>query len=72
MISLRPDKNIERRLNFLAKETGRTKTFYVREAIENHLDDMEDIYLANKAYEELQKGNDELISHEDFWNDLGN
>ncbi len=72
MISLRLGENIEKRLDVLAKETGRTKTFYVREAIENHLSDMEDVYLANKAYEELLKGNDELISHEDFWNDLDN
>jgi RHH-type rel operon transcriptional repressor/antitoxin RelB len=40
-----PDK-IDKRLSFLAEETGRTKTYYVREAIVQHLEDLEDTYLA--------------------------
>jgi RHH-type transcriptional regulator, rel operon repressor / antitoxin RelB len=46
-IRLRPD--LEERLNLLAKKTGRTKTFYAREAIEQHLEDLEDYYLAADA-----------------------
>lgn len=41
-----------RRNGALAARTGRTKTFYAREAIEAHLDDLEDFYLA----EERMKG----------------
>jgi len=37
---------MEDRLSALAKRTGRTKTFYAREAIEQHLEDLEDYYLA--------------------------
>ena len=46
MIAIRLDTETENRLKNLAKKTGRTKTFYVREAILNHLEDLEDIYLA--------------------------
>ena len=46
MLAVRLDKDIEKRLERLASKTGRTKTFYAREAIEAHLDDLEDFYLA--------------------------
>ncbi|HLB34446.1 MAG: CopG family transcriptional regulator [Verrucomicrobia bacterium RIFCSPHIGHO2_12_FULL_41_10] len=46
MIAIRLDTETENRLKNLAKKTGRTKTFYVREAILKHLEDLEDIYLA--------------------------
>jgi RHH-type rel operon transcriptional repressor/antitoxin RelB len=48
MIAVRLDKEIENRLDRLAKRTGRTKTFYVREAILEHLEDIEDTYIAEK------------------------
>jgi RHH-type rel operon transcriptional repressor/antitoxin RelB len=46
MLAIRLDKQIEDRLARLARRTGRTKTFYAREAILEHLDDMEDAFLA--------------------------
>ncbi len=46
MLAIRLDQEIESRLEQLAKKTGRTKTFYAREAILEHLQDMEDYYLA--------------------------
>jgi len=46
MLAIRLPKDIEERLTALAAKTGRTKTFYAREAILEHLDDMEDKYLA--------------------------
>jgi RHH-type rel operon transcriptional repressor/antitoxin RelB len=51
MIALRLPEKVEKRLNALAKKTGRTKTFYVREAILNHLDDLEDTWLALRRLE---------------------
>ena len=47
MLAVRLSPEIEKRLEALARATGRTKTYYVREAIIEHLDDLEDIYLAN-------------------------
>jgi len=46
MLAIRLPEAIEKRLEALAKETGRTKTFYVREAILEHLDDLADAHLA--------------------------
>jgi RHH-type rel operon transcriptional repressor/antitoxin RelB len=48
MLAIRLDAETERRLTLLAKKTGRTKTFYAREAILEHLEDLEDIYLATE------------------------
>ena len=49
MLAIRLQPEIEKRLDALAKKTGRTKTFYAREAILQHLEDMEDYYLAADA-----------------------
>ena len=51
MLAIRLDPEIENRLALLAKRTGRTKTFYAREAILQHLEDLEDTYLASKRLE---------------------
>ena len=48
MLAIRLDPETEKRLDALAKKTGRTKTFYARQAILEHLEDLEDIYLAKE------------------------
>jgi RHH-type rel operon transcriptional repressor/antitoxin RelB len=48
MLALRLPPEIEKRLDDLARKTGRTKSFYAREAILEHLDDLEDLYLAEQ------------------------
>ena len=61
MLVIRLSEDIEERLNVLAKKTGRTKTFYAREAILEYLDDLEDIYLAEKRYEDIRSGKNKPI-----------
>jgi RHH-type rel operon transcriptional repressor/antitoxin RelB len=56
MLAIRLPPDIERRLDALAASTGRTKTFYAREAILKYLDDLEDIYLAERTLEEIRAG----------------
>jgi len=51
MLSLRLDPDVERRLDELARKTGRTKSFYARELIEENLEDLEDRYLAEARLE---------------------
>ncbi|MDA3898320.1 MAG: DUF6290 family protein [Desulfobacteraceae bacterium] len=46
MLAIRLPDEIEKRLESLAEKTGRTKSFYAREAIMEHLEDIEDYYLA--------------------------
>ncbi len=55
MTSLRLDKETENRLSHLAKATGRTKTFYIRKLIEEHIDDLEDRYIAEQRLENPAK-----------------
>ncbi len=56
MIAVRLPPEVEKRLKKLARKTGRTLTFYVREAILQHLDDLEDYYLAVQRLEENLPG----------------
>jgi RHH-type rel operon transcriptional repressor/antitoxin RelB len=67
MLAVRIPDAIESRLDKLAKLTGRPKSFYVRQALETHLDEIEDTYTAlyrleNPArrwtLDELEKGLD--------------
>jgi RHH-type rel operon transcriptional repressor/antitoxin RelB len=62
MLALRLPPEIEARLDALAKKTGRTKSFYAREAILEHLEDIEDAYLAD---ERIRTDTGERISLED-------
>ena len=48
MLALRLPAQIEKRLVSLAKKTGRSKSFYAREAILRHLEDLEDYHLARR------------------------
>jgi RHH-type rel operon transcriptional repressor/antitoxin RelB len=51
MLSIRLTPEMDRRLSELARRTGRTKSFYVRELIESNLEDLEDRYLAEARLE---------------------
>jgi RHH-type transcriptional regulator, rel operon repressor / antitoxin RelB len=51
MLALRLPPEIEKRLDSLAKKTGRTKSFYAREAILRHIEDLEDYHLAVRRLE---------------------
>jgi RHH-type rel operon transcriptional repressor/antitoxin RelB len=48
MLALRLPPEVEKRLDALAKKTGRTKSFYAREAILRHIEDLEDYHLARR------------------------
>jgi len=56
MIAVRMPAEVEARLETLAKKTGRTKTYYVREAVIEHLDDLEDLYLAEEELHAIKAG----------------
>jgi len=65
MFAIRLPREIEERLEALAKRTGRTKTFYVREAILRHLEDLEDICIAEARLENIRVGRSKTIPIED-------
>jgi len=54
--SIRLEPEIEARLDALAARTGRTKAYYLRELIQNGIDDLEDYYAAVEISERIRRG----------------
>lgn len=71
MVSIRLEEEIDQRLEFLATETGRTKTFYVREAVMEHLEALEDAFLADKVLEKVRSGEEKTFSLQETMSQLG-
>lgn len=70
MIAVRMPVEIETRLENLAKKTGRTKTYYVREAVIEYLGVLEDLYLAEEELRAIRAGA-RVYSIEEVRKDLG-
>jgi Predicted DNA-binding protein with an HTH domain len=71
MLAVRLPKDIETRLEVLSERTGRTKTYYVREAIVDHLEDLEDIYLAEQTLTEIRAGKQKTVGIEKLATEYG-
>jgi RHH-type rel operon transcriptional repressor/antitoxin RelB len=71
MLAIRLPEEIEKRLDALAKQTGRTKSYYVREAILEHLDDLEDLYIAEKRLADIRAGRSTTVSLEEVMKRYG-
>lgn len=71
MITVHLPDELEARLDDLAKRTGRTKEFYVREAILEHLEDLEDYYTAAETLERIRSGQERVHSLEEVERRLG-
>lgn len=70
-ISIRLSPEDEERLDLLAANTGRSKTFYVREAIHEHLDDLEERYWADRVIRDWEDSGKQSRPAADLWADLG-
>ena len=68
--SVRLPPEIETRLNALADKTGRSKAFYLRELVERGLEEVEDYYLAAEVMERVRRGEEEVMTSEEFWRGL--
>jgi RHH-type transcriptional regulator, rel operon repressor / antitoxin RelB len=71
MLAIRLPEDIEARLENLAKATGRTKTFYAREAILEYLEDMEDLYESEKRLLDIQAGRSKTFTLDEIKISLG-
>lgn len=71
MINFRADEELHARLDRLARLTGRTKTFYVREAVGAYLDDLEDAYLADRVMERVEQGEETVHDLAEVERELG-
>jgi RHH-type rel operon transcriptional repressor/antitoxin RelB len=69
--SIRLAPETEQRLNYLASHTGRTKAYYLREMIEQGLEQIEDYYLAAGVLERVRNGQEQVHSAADVRRDLG-
>lgn len=68
MFTMRLPAEIDATLSLLAEKTHRPKSFYVLQALttDQSLEDLEDIYLADIAYEEWVKNGKQTLSHEEL------
>ena len=70
-VSLRLPDEVTRRLEQLVALTGRSKTFYMVQAICEHIDDLEDLYLAEQRLIEIRAGRSKTHSLEEVERSLG-
>ncbi len=70
-LTIRIDPDIDARLERLAELTGRSKSFYVKQAIEDQLEDLEDLYLAQRVTQLIAEGRERLIPLEELERELG-
>lgn len=71
MLAIRLPPEIEAELAALAKRTGRTKTFYARQAILNYLEDLEDARIAEKALDEFYRSGERAIPLAEVMKEFG-
>ena len=71
MLALRLPEDIEKRLDALAKKTGRSKSFYAREAILEHLEDLEAAYLTDEILKRVESGQEKTVTLDDLERELG-
>ena len=69
--SIRLSPELEKRLDHLVSQTGRTKAYYLRQMIERGLDDMEEYYLAAGVLERIRKGEERVHPAADVRRELG-
>ena len=69
--SVRLDAKVERRLERLVELTGRSKAFYLRRLIEEHIDELEDYYLAAETLERVRSGQEKTVSQKALERRLG-
>ena len=62
IVGVRVPDEVDKRLNRLAQLTGRSKSYYIREALVEHLAELEDIYLADHVTERIRKGQERTYS----------
>lgn len=70
-VSIRLPDDVSTRLQALAQITGRSKTFYMIEAIRDHLDDLEDLYIAEQRLIEIRAGRSQTYTLEEVEQRLG-
>ena len=70
-VSIWVSKSTEERIAKLVSQAGRSKAYYLREAVDRGLRDVEDYYLATKVLEDVCDGRERTYSAEELRQELG-
>jgi len=65
------DEELDDRLTRLVQRTGRTKAFYIRQALERQIEDLENIFLADQVMGRVQSGEEKTHEIDEVERDLG-
>jgi RHH-type transcriptional regulator, rel operon repressor / antitoxin RelB len=71
IVGVRVPDEVDERLTNLARTTGRSKSYYVREALVEHLADLEDAYMADHVTERIRKGEEQVFGIDEVEKRLG-
>lgn len=69
-MTVRLSPQLDERLSNLTKQTGRSKSFYLTQAIESYLENMEDLLIANAVLERVKTGKERTYSLDEVYNDI--
>ena len=71
MLTIRLPHSTEKRLEKLAQRSGRTKTYYAREAILLHLENLEDVFDAERVLRRVRTGRERTYPLDEVAKRLG-
>jgi len=71
MFAVRLAKSLEKRLDALAKKTSRSQASHVREAVLQHISNMEDLYRAHSVKERISNGKERIHTLDEVIGELG-
>lgn len=69
-ITIRLSEQLDERLSNLTKQTGRSKSYYLTEALESYLENMEDLLISNAVLERIRTGKERVYSVNEVRNEL--
>lgn len=68
--AIRLPEDLHQRFVALSRKTGRTAAFYMREALQRHIADLEDAFRADELIERNERGEEQILSSEEMWRGL--
>lgn len=71
MVTVRLPEELEQELNNLVSETGRTKSYYLTEALKSYLEDMKDRFELEKAIKDFYDGNQKTYTSDELREEFG-
>ena len=69
--TFRTTVELKNRIEFLAKETHRSSSYYFNLLLEEHLDDLEDVYLSEKVLQDIRSGKEKTYTAEEVFAEAG-